>query len=133
MKHALLLLVFAVLPFLSGCGKPVDKRPTGLVSGTVTFKGKPVESGSVVFMSVDKRDVSSGTLDASGKYSLTRPLPIGKYNVAVAPPEPEGPQDPEKPVKPGPWYPIPVDQQTPDSGALTFEVKQDENTADFAL
>jgi len=55
-----------VLVSLVGCGG----RSLGKVSGVVTYKGKPLEGASVMFIAKDARP-AQGTTDASGRYELT--------------------------------------------------------------
>ena len=55
-----------VLVCLVGCGG----RSLGKVSGVVTYKGKPLEGASVMFIAKDARP-AQGTSDASGRYELT--------------------------------------------------------------
>jgi hypothetical protein len=70
-----------VLLALAGCGSG-----TGAVTGRVTFRGKAVESGSVVLMGADNKLVS-GPLDAEGRYALNG-VPLGTVQVAVVSPNP---------------------------------------------
>lgn len=139
MKFLSFILIVGVMSIgISGCG-PRDNRPTGTVTGTVQFKGKPVTSGHVLFMTRNKMDTGSGQLDENGHYSLG-PIPVGLYNVAVTAPDedvigeygdPNALFPPALPKKD--WYPIPFNYQTIESGALTFEVKAGDNVADFSL
>lgn len=72
-----------VLP-LAGCGKSVE---TGTLSGKVTFKGKPLEFGSVMVQPQQGGPVARGTIGPDGTYSMTidgKPgAPIGVNNVRV--------------------------------------------------
>jgi hypothetical protein len=82
-------LVGVVLAFLgSGCGEP----PLVPVEGLVTFEGKPLSTGQVVFFPDDGRSVPSnrvpqGKIDESGRYTILtsgKPgAPAGKYRVVV--------------------------------------------------
>ena len=81
-RSAILLAVG--LAILSGCG---EREPTrSVVSGTVTFQGKPVEFGDIVFQPVDgdwKKFYAQGKI-VNGKYEFTRLGPvIGKNRVEV--------------------------------------------------
>ncbi len=61
-----------VLSLVVGCG---EKNPLGRmpVSGTVTFQGRPLESGSIEFAPVDPL----------GKTKAGGPVVDGKYSIAV--------------------------------------------------
>jgi hypothetical protein len=64
--------LFATLPVLfafAGCGNG-DNTKIARVSGTVTYKGKPVPNMTVNFMPPDGRP-SWGKTDADGKYDMT--------------------------------------------------------------
>ena len=84
-KHiGLFFLVIAVC----GCGS--EKPATVKVSGTVTYKGEPVEGATVVFGSTSAGGrAAAGTTDSAGKFSLTTfekddgAIP-GSYTVAIS-------------------------------------------------
>jgi hypothetical protein len=69
----------------SGSGRP----PTYPVTGTVMWKGKPVEAARVILIPTGMQESAAGVTDASGKYSLTTfvagdgAMP-GDYRVKVA-------------------------------------------------
>lgn len=69
---------------MAGCGKSVE---TGTLSGKVTFKGKPLEFGSVMMQPKAGGPVARGTIGPDGTYSMTidgEPgAPIGVNNVRV--------------------------------------------------
>lgn len=81
-KLVLLLVVVA------GCGGE-DLEPVYPVSGTVTYKGKPVEGAIVAFTPSEGGIAASGTTDASGVYKLTTRssgdgAAKGKYGITIA-------------------------------------------------
>ncbi|MEW4527933.1 carboxypeptidase-like regulatory domain-containing protein [Maioricimonas sp. JC845] len=90
MKRQSVGLLIALLLFC-GCGG--DGRPSLVpVEGTVTLDGEPLADAQIVFQVVevegDYKRPSSGTTDASGKFSIGTygkddGLPIGKYNVGI--------------------------------------------------
>jgi hypothetical protein len=65
-----------------------DKRgPSGTVHGKVSYKGKPVESGTVVFFPADG-PVASGDLTPDGSfevlnYAKGKDLSLGSFKIAV--------------------------------------------------
>ncbi len=65
----------------AGCGKP------GQLTGKVSFKGKLLPSGRVVFFNASNRQVASATISAEGTYSAT--VPSGTLKIAVITPPPE--------------------------------------------
>jgi len=77
------------LSSLPGCGDDtgLDKRYP--VSGTVKYKGQPVEKGQINFVAVDKvKQRDAGGLIQGGSYSLTTSMPgdgalPGEYNVTI--------------------------------------------------
>jgi hypothetical protein len=70
--NASALFVLLALNELAGCGKSLP--PRAVASGTVTFKGKPVEFGDIVF---DLKQGDTGGLFAQGK------ITGGKYSFDV--------------------------------------------------
>ena len=86
------LLVACVV---SGCSKSVTV-PMAPVSGMVTVDNVPLTAGHVTYHpigkveSTDNKGFSAGTIDASGKYTITTGgesgAPLGKYKVTINPP-----------------------------------------------
>lgn len=83
---------FLALTLLAGCGESVKPEvipPLEPVSGTVTIDGAPVAGVAVTFFPAGqgaKGNPSTGTTDASGKYSLKHRsgkdgIPAGDYIV----------------------------------------------------
>lgn len=72
--------IVALLPLWVGCGKG-----GGIVSGEVTIDGKPVDSGSIVFIPEDGQGPSRGGKIADGKFLLQggEPIPPGKKTVKI--------------------------------------------------
>jgi hypothetical protein len=147
----LTILISGVFTLLfAGCGGPSLKP----ASGTVTYKGAPVEGASVVFSPV-KGPLGNGTTDASGKYTIsTEGKPgamLGKHEVMISkftspttvPGGGTSPQDMINAAKAkgdkgktasGSKSAIPTKYSTPKSG-LTAEVTADtaKNVFDFTL
>lgn len=69
--------LFALAALIAGCARPV-----GSVSGTVTYNGKPLKAGSVVFVSTDGGQSHSAGLDENGAYSVAK-ITGGNYKVTV--------------------------------------------------
>lgn len=88
--------VLCLVTGLTGCGsetaKPTIEKVVP-VSGTLTYRGQPLEHHQVSFIPMDGRRAAVGTTDATGKFTLgTNDLsdgaPPGKHKVSVtfAPP-----------------------------------------------
>ena len=75
---ALLVLAAAA----GGCGKS-----TATLSGTVTYRGRPVTSGEVVFLAADGRTVAHAPIGPDGYYTV-QGVPPGQARVAVDNPPP---------------------------------------------
>jgi len=116
-----LLLVGAALA-LAGC----KGKPTGSVSGKVTYKGQPLTTGEVQFYAPEKGAGAGGKLDGSGNYTLQGAIDVGTYKVYVQPPVPEQLPPGTPPPKAAPFN-IPPKYQTPQSTPLTKEVKAGNN------
>ena len=76
------LLLLLVLP-ISGCG---GGRPSGTVTGTVTYKGAPLTTGKVIFYGANNQ-VASAAIGDDGKYEAIK-VPLGPVKVAVDTPPP---------------------------------------------
>jgi hypothetical protein len=128
---------------LAGCGSG-GPRPAA-VSGTVTYKGKPVVNASVSFSPAEGNGrAATGLTDDSGNFKLgtfaaTDGALPGKYQVGVIA---RGPERAPKPGEantgmPGEMMPgdplIPTKYFAPDTSGLTFEVKRGSNHAELEL
>ncbi|HLJ97017.1 MAG TPA: hypothetical protein VKU02_27885 [Gemmataceae bacterium] len=76
-----------LLPSLLGCGGGV--RATATVTGTVSYQGKPVPTGTVKFYGPDNQ-VASASIGEDGSYEATN-VPLGSVKVAVSTPPPPPP------------------------------------------
>jgi hypothetical protein len=68
----------------TGCGDPLNRQA---VSGTVTYKGKPIVAGSVAFVPIPETGpTSSGAPIKDGKFEIpeSQGLSPGKYRVRFA-------------------------------------------------
>jgi hypothetical protein len=78
MHHKAVLAALLVLNLfiLGGCGGKSERPPLGKVSGTVSYKGKPLTQGSVLFTPVQGRggetgQVGVGQIESDGSFELT--------------------------------------------------------------
>lgn len=131
------LLVAAALLFgLSGCARTVD------VEGVVTYRGKPIISGSVIFIAAD-RTTHSGIIEPDGTYYVEG-LPPGPVKIAVVSQDPakgrtvqvgdkilhrtgrgkrkiKGAANKPPPPAKG-WFPLPAQLADADTSGLTWHV-----------
>src|SRR5262245_42092123 len=84
------LTVMLFVATLLGCGGD-SYGPTGKVTGKLTMDGKELPAGHAVsFMQMEKGFLAFGITDAEGKFEVKSwnngNMPIGKYDVMIAPP-----------------------------------------------
>jgi hypothetical protein len=122
------LVLPALLLFTgSGCGD--GKPPKYPLSGTITFDGKPIAEGSIMFIPSDRHSSTETAAIVDGKYAIE--LPVGQKLVMVEASRFIGPEDKAMGVRPR-------DQYLPDrynvESKLTMEVKpQNDNIYDLKL
>lgn len=130
-------LLGSILFLLTGCGS--SNPATYPVNGKVSYNGKAVKNGIIMFVPDGEGNAANGNLEADGSYKLTtfaandgaRP---GKYKVSIQvfPGEGEGGGLPGQEFA-GMKPPIPPKYGQPTTSGLTAEVKEGENPLDFAL
>lgn len=127
LRICLSFVLLASVFLTSGCGSGTDgKKMGGAVSGTVTFGGQPVSEGSVQLYAPKTGDVAVAPLDASGKFSLASPIPLGSYNVTVLPPKEPAPQV-GVPYVPKQYMNIPMKYRADATSTLKAEIKAEPN------
>ena len=71
---------------LAGCGGAIDTLPREPISGTVTFEGEPLKSGSIQFLpDKTKEGITSGGVITDGRFDVAQaegPVP-GQYKVII--------------------------------------------------
>jgi len=82
------LLWLVAIGLVAGCSSGPHRPPTYPVTGTVTWKGKPVNAARVIFVPQSGAEAASGITDAAGKYRLTTYVAgdgaqAGEYRVKV--------------------------------------------------
>jgi hypothetical protein len=125
-QGALLLAVFVFL----GCGP--GGPPSGQLSGSVTYKGEPLSTGTIVFMpqSADipyaqAEIAEDGTYTAMTK-EFGKRIPVGNYRVMISAVKDMGPEAPVVPL-------IPFKYSSDTQSGLTAQVSEGENKVDFDL
>ena len=129
------VVLSAAVSLMSGCGRdPLNRQA---VSGTVTFKGQPLEHGKIEFSPLDGQTTLMGAEIANGLYSIPakQGLTPAKYKVMINAPQganlnPTGP--PGSDLGPPPTELIP--ERFNAKSELRAEVKKGEpNVFDFTL
>ena len=147
----MLVLGFLGFPLFAGCGS--DRPETTPVGGIVTWDGRPVTEGRIMFYPENGR-AATGQIGSDGTYSLTTFKPndgamLGKHRVTIkavsvvgGTPQPrsfqeelaQGRSGGQAPVTPGTvkWL-VPKEYSQVDTTPLTAEVSPGKNTVDFNL
>jgi hypothetical protein len=119
-----------------GCSKKTG-MPTAPVVGKVTYRGKPVPTGTVMF-TPDEGPAATGNIAPDGTYRLTTyregdGAVIGRHKVTITALQDMGNLLPEQ-RSPTPPPLVPVKYLSAETSGLTAEVKPDvTNTIDFHL
>jgi hypothetical protein len=121
---------------LSGCGGGGPKRLA--ITGTVKFQGKPLNQGSITFLSDDPAGAAGGgALITDGQYSIPAQhgLLPGRYKVSIGSADPKKVADPDAlPGAPGPVYQDRIPAKYNTKTTLFAEVQADgKNKFDFEL
>ena len=118
---------------LVGCSS--GRLKTAPVQGTITYNGKPVPQGSIMFQPVDGPAATANI--NNGSYSLKTyrdgdGAVLGKHKVTIVSLEDQSGRLPED-RNPLPPPIVPLKYSFPDKSGLTAEVKDERNTIDFTL
>ncbi len=106
MRYAHIGLTWTVAASLVvGCGGPTTGEKTYKVTGTVTYKGKPVNGAALAFVP-EKGRPAAGKTDALGKFTLATFKPgdgavAGTHKVTIAPAPASDDEPPPMPGMPG--------------------------------
>ena len=95
MRSSSWLVITSIICSLSGCSPGIETKPTlekvAPVSGTLTFKGQPLDSHQVTFLPTDGRRPAVGLTDSNGRFKLGTndvddgaPLGTNKISVVFA-------------------------------------------------
>jgi hypothetical protein len=125
----------ALAAFTSGCSG--NQFPTAVVRGTVSIAGKPLRTGTVMFVPNGNVPSASGEIDSAGRYTLTTYSPgdgavIGPHRVMIVAVEPVGRGLPEDPYN-GLKQLTPPKYGNEKTSGLTAEVKAGTNEINFDL
>jgi len=127
---------------LSGCGGNRNRPRTAKVTGVVTYDGKPIPSGSLLFVPVGGGSPAQGNIATDGTYTLgtfteSDGAILGDFKVMItAWSQPRGgPGLPEDAIRgdAGPISLIPEIYGDLEKSGLTATVKDEKNTINFDL
>ncbi|MCC9608667.1 hypothetical protein LOC68_09120 [Blastopirellula sp. JC732] len=132
MKYSTLAtsLSAALMIALVGCGARGPEM--GDVMGTVTYKGKPLGTGTITFVpETDGLPMGYAKIGADGTYEgytdeFGKGVPIGKHRVMIMAVKDNGPEAAAMAL-------IPFKYSSDRQSGLTAEVAAGENTVDFKL
>jgi hypothetical protein len=136
--RGLVVVGYALAASLLGCRGAEDLPPLAPVHGRVTFQGKPLPAGWVIFRPDVRQGNAAqhearGLIDAEGNYQLSTPVGTslrvgvvpGQYRVAVADPKELDKTAPRKHgKKPEPKSLIPLKYSNPDSSGIVVQVTE---------
>jgi len=131
-------MIVVMLGFFSGCGYFRSGKPTAAVSGHVTYQGKPVNEGQVIFIPVGEGYAVSAELQSGGTYRVQTQdggLLPGSYQVSVVPPViklPDTPQTPGQEITKEVDN-IPAKYRSTSTSGLEITVKTKATTLDIAM
>lgn len=113
-----------------GCGQNLPS--TAPVSGRVTYQGKPVVKGNIMFRPEHGR-AAGGVIGPDGRYTLTTFDPgdgatLGPHRVTIDAWQASGDQ-----ITASIHWLVPEKYSRPATSPLTADVKEGENTIDFDL
>lgn len=130
----LVLLVTLVFAGCSGTTTHKYEGPTGQVKGKVTFKGDPVTTGQVQFISAVGG--ATGDLGEGGAFTLSYrgapDIPVGRFKVAIKPPR-TGAEAGENAATTVKHPMIPEKYQLTSTSELVESVKEGENTVNLNM
>lgn len=126
-----------VLALAAGCRRESVER--GAVRGEVSFAGKPVERGHVVFLPQGNQPGASASAEiVGGKYELPRETgpSVGSHRVEILATRSAGKREAGTPFPPGTLVEV-TEQFIPPrfnhQSVLTAEIASGDNVVDFAL
>lgn len=124
--HIVAIVAALVSIGVAGCGPAHQTDPNrAVVSGVVTYNGKPLPAGTVSFETTDPPMASSALISEGGKYTTDR-VPIGACKVSVSTASVQY-------GNPSAYVAIPQKYEDAATSGLTAEIKPGENEKNFDL
>ena len=134
MKLSLRPIVLVVTFILAGCGRN-DGLITAPVVGKVTYRGKPLPNGTVMFVP-GEGPAATGEISRDGSYRLSTGsldgAVLGNHKVSITALADIGGALPEQ-RSPTPPSLLPAKYLSHETSGLTAEVKQGKNEVNFDL
>ena len=138
----LMLLSGLILSMLPGCSQS-DRSPLGKVSGTVSYRGRPIASGTLIFEVRGARSaygkIVAGKIAEVTTYKTGDGAPLGQAAIAVfatepdaSAPNPPGPGDNNQGYLSGKSV-IPAKYSDPSTSGLTHEIIAGDNNLTLDL
>lgn len=136
--------MMSLVIMLTTCAVGCSPTTTGSVEGRVTFKGKPVGTGLVVFIDPDGHATLPVAVDADGTFRIPK-VPIGLMKVSFDNPPPPslpaavrttGDEDPEITAlreQAKRFVATPLRYKDPASSGLSFEIQRGVNICHLDL
>lgn len=130
--------VILALAIITGCAEQTEKKTTAPVKGVVTYQGKSLETGEIIFFPDSGERIASGKIQPDGTFQLTTysegdgALPGNHKVTIVSERDMEGisAEDPEASMEPS-FIPTKYNMQK--TSGLTAIVKEGDNEIDFNL
>ena len=136
-SHVACKLVLLLATFGVGCQGQQDVEGRFVLSGTVTYDGAPLPSGTIEFFPTDLEKKPAGAEVIDGKFQMDRALgpELGQYQVVILAERPSGRREPadegssQMVEVPEQYIPAVYNSQT----KLSVEVTGDRDDLNFAL
>lgn len=125
-------LALACLVLAGGCGE--SRTPTAMVTGSVEYKGKKLDSGAVHLYEPSEGVGVVCPINADGQYATPEKIVTGVYRIEIRaedapPPAPGSNELPPPPMGPR----VPRKFMSISTSGLQTEVKDGENLYDISL
>lgn len=127
-KYLFCLFLLASLLITVGCGE--KPKPTGTLSGTVSFDGENLTTGTVNLYCNAQGSGTMVRIEPNGAYK-TGPVPVGTYTIAIEKIS-LGP-DEEPPEHYDEFPEIPYSYRNMMDSPITVEIAEGENTMDIEV
>ena len=122
---------------ICGCGARSDQQPTAPVHGKISYKSKPVTTGTITFVPSKSGPTATGEIQKDGTYKLTSYAPddgavLGSHTVMIISMQDQANRLPED-RNPLPPPMIPMKYSNNERSGLTATVKAGDNIINFDL
>jgi len=121
--HFASALLLATVVLAGGCS---NQRPTGTLSGSVTYNGKPLNIGTVNFLS-KSGSAAQAALDENGNFKVDTPIDATEYQVYLAAPVPGQFAPGTKPPPPTARFNVAPKHLDPQTSKVTVTTKSGAN------